>query len=304
MNISKIAMAIAAPLAVGLMSPANASVLVTDWTIDLAAAGLVGFGTISGVNEVDFTGLFKSDIDLLADTGTTDGLLVATSFKGGGGLIPVTSTGKITNFDFELTFIFSVDNNVSGFGSGIQTISHTGGSLEVYLQDLSGVGAIQANPSSLGNGGAGFDDAGSILIATFSYFGVPTNGGVYDESTFDGSDDATFALVSAMAGVLLSSGGDDLGELIPGGEEILLGIADSNFDADPDANAIADTTVATGFDTDCATSAFTVGLAFCGSEDGSFILATERIPEPGTLALMGLGLAGFAGVSRRRAAKK
>ena len=296
MRISRIASYFAISLGLGVPGLANANTIVDGWTLDLDAAGLVGFGSISDITQVNLTGLFNAvasgDPTTIGTPGSTSGLLSATAFTGSSGLIPVTDTGKVLNYHFEVTFTYQLDSIVTGFDGGdITSTDHTGGTVSVYVDDFSS--GVKSNPNFTGTGGAGFDDG--ILIATFNYVDMPGNGAIFSTASLNGSDDGSFALVQAIEGVLTDSQG---ASLVNG--DSLLGISDTNFDADPDSNGLVDTMVANTIfgENQCSS----VGN-FCGTQDGSFILAyaPNPIPVPAAAWLMGSGLLGLIGAARRRA---
>lgn len=301
MNAQKTLLALA--VATAFAGSAQAQVLVDDWTMDLR--GVDGLAIDAKYKEVaidKITFTAKAHVNSLADTVvangtpdigerfTVDGLGIATSFVNDStGVIP-----SFLNLDYEITFDWSVRNQYaavpSGFGFTHLQYGTDGvdGLLEFYVDNLTDVSNVTATPGT----GAGYTDA--VKIATFRI--LAGGGGPFNTGTWDGSDDATFELVSALTGVLWdSTGTQDLGLLVAGGTPVLLGLTTSNFDADKNNDGTPE--VAGGGFTCVGTLA-----DFCADEEGALRLATQAVPEPGTLGLLGLGLMGLAAVGRRRRA--
>ena len=205
--------------------------------------------------------------------------------SGGGAILPGDSRLGV---NYEMTFDFSIDavNVNSPFLDFVHIApdvpgATTDGLLEIYIDNFA-KGRVLANQVT----GDGYTDG--VKIATFQV--VSGDGGVFTPATFDGSDDATFVLISALPGVILDSDGNDIG--LPGA---LLGLTDSNFDGDPENKGFFSVPAPTnGILGNGGGSA----IDFYAEEDGSSRIAA--IPEPGTLALFGGALLGMVGLRRRK----
>lgn len=281
-----------------LSTTANATIILDDWTIDLGAVTGEGLsGQISDIKQVTFHGIAHSQnldtnndgIASVGDFGFVDGHLVGTSLvNSGGSIIPGTGLNDI----WEITFDFSVDgyNWAQDPVSGAISYTHIGplntdGILDIYVDNLS-----DGSSASTGTGD-GYTDGtlvGSFLIQA-------GDGGIFTPTTFDGSDDATFTLISAMAGVFLDADGNDLSL------GALLGITDSNFDADFGDLGYFSQAAPSNWGAYFAALGGGTQLAFYALEDGSATLAT--IPEPATLLLLGAGLLGIGAYGRRKMKK-
>ena len=294
-------------LAFAISGPAGATIVLDGWTIN--ATGLDGIagsvGVIDDIDSITYNGMvhvetFDTNGNILPDAGEQaqiDGILNATSFVKEDGTTQVVGNGSLLNW--ELTFDFSIDALFTSIDGQDANFSHLGvtnstGTLSVYVDNLAnnppGVTANQAT-------GDGFQDG--ELIATFNV--LAGDGGVYDFTTGNGSDDGTFALSWAKAGVLFDSNGVDLSTYNLANDIVLLAITGSDFDSTFNDNYDAfqrptPTAWPNGFNgnyTDWGTP-----VQFFAQNDGSANLGAT--PEPSTIILLGVGLLGVAGFGRKK----
>jgi hypothetical protein len=270
-----------------LGTPAMALIVLPGWNFDFSS---LGGGTFNDIEQLTYTGIAHANVNdtngnVAPDPGETfitDGLLSITGYTDTNG---VTQTFAPSNY---LTAAFSVDgtftDNAGHFTHNAAT--NTTGTLDIYWDNTN-----DASTST----GDGFQNG--TLIASFQI--LAGQGGVFNVPTFDGSDDGNFAYTGgAVAGVITDLNGNDIAK------NTLIALTDSNFDADPtnkNAFSIAapsswPVTIA-GSNTATRTGAGTP-VAFYAKEDGSVSLGV--VPEPGTIALLGLGLLGLGFVGRKK----
>lgn len=304
-RISKIASAVAATLLCGVGS-AQAALIVDDWTLNLTGVDGLAATVVNDINWITFSGIANAQHVIDASGGTPDaiievgdigraqGLLDSQLFYRADGSKILGGTSGLGN-TYEMTFTFDVLNVTTILTGPDQNFTHLGldshaaaysaanstGLLNIYIDAFANGGTL-ANQGT----GAGYNDG--VLIATFAVlFG---NGGVFNAITYNGSDDATFELVWARDNTILSG---------PGGVDIavdgeMLAMTSTQFDADANNDGTREVVCPSG-----TNWGSTGPTNFCALEDGRAYLA---VPEPASLALLGLGLVGL-GLNRRRALK-
>jgi len=301
-----------------MAAPANAAFVLHDFLFDLngvdglSDAGAPGSYTYSAVDSLTFLATVHAVTDdanadflpTAGETGEVSGFGVITGFSNDGGIINSDSGLNLLNSGtiptvpplsgFQFTFQFQevpiqYTDNAGNF-------VHTGpdgdsvGVLTMYIDNQSDGTACQTEAA-----GAAANCTDGVVIA--SWVILPGDGGAFTFATFDGSDDATFMATYLMDGVWFDDEGNSIACDNNDGDPTtdctqILGLADSNFDADPDGEGGFGNFDPASFN--CGATA----VDFCASEDGSYIIA--RIPEPTTLGLLGMGVAGLGFLSLRR----
>ena len=285
---------------------ASAQIDLNDWILDLSNLGGAFTGqqtTGPGGNGVD-QALFISPARIVTSDNDGSGTLSVgdTQQVTGHGQITAFRQNAITQFnnttdgnpandlqnlsDFEVTFTYNLQETITSVtpvpGGANVGFEHTGGSLTLY---------VDGTPNFQGANGTGADDG--IAIATFAV--IPgVLGGNINTANNDGNVNIAFQAVSIAPGWLfLNDGVTDLASLVDdNGDPLLIALSDSNFDiVDPDLFSPG------GIFGDDLPEDFDI-FDFFAVEDGSIDLAI--LPEPGTLAVFGLGLIGLGLAVRRR----
>jgi hypothetical protein len=301
-------------LVLAVSTSASAVVIVDGWTMDLTGIDGLGSTVINDIGQITYQGIAHGTTVLPPNPSTTpppatapatqfvDGLLQMTSFLNSAGQNII---GTNLNNTYQLTFDFSVDGvnynaqpngdvSTIHLAAGHPGLNYTDGLLDIWLDGPTG-GVTVATDST----GLGFQNG--VKIATFSV--LYGDGGIFTPSTFDGSDDASFTLVSALPGVFLDENGNDIG--LAG---LMFAITDSNFDGNPQGITPEGFNIGGAGNTyptiqntwPFASNGFGTSASFYAEEDGSARIGVAAVPEPSTMLLLGIGLLGLGAYGRKR----
>ena len=250
------------------------------------------FGTqtvdpFSGIDWIDTATAVTSGFNVIGDTITTSYLATATAIKTGpsNAFLPgLTANGTPSNaFEFTIKAVITETASCGNLGCTQVNFTATGGTFEIYYDSTAdadrsqGIGFVNGtkiiggtiNASALGAAGS-FTGDGTGLNGTgnFNFFGTVTF--TETDSTKDAWISPALAASNAVATL-------QLGTNLTGGWTRPTAFQDAGFASLPGSNT-PDLIV---FQAD-GTQAFAV------------------VPEPGTVALLGLGLIGIAGGTWRR----
>jgi hypothetical protein len=295
----------AAALLVASAAPAHAFFLLNDWRFDACGSSQITCppSTVGGQEQYNLQGLDSLTFRAVGTSVTDD--TNGNVEPDDGEIFRVTASGVITGFfdggtdispllygqdqtlsgvdGWQLTFEFDVSGVFFDKGATTISFSHlaagqggSSGLLSFYLTNL-----VDNPPKADVEANTGITNGEQI--AQFAI--LAGDGGAFSFITGDGSDDASFSLLSAVPGIWFDETGADLSTKVGN----VFGLSDGNFDSRSTSGTPF------GF----SPSGFNCGntpVDFCFDEDGSFNLAA--VPAPGTLALFGLGLAGLGARKR------
>jgi len=275
-----------------------ASIGLSDWQFNPsgAIAGLPS--TFFPIDEITLVGTAYIDNDGLPLPGvafTEYGAFAATGFQNNGAPLPVLTTGLGLNY--QLTAVFTASGVNTAYSGTTADFSFTpgAGTLSLYIDTVFDYGDASAGAPFFGA-----DNGTQIAQMT-----VRTGKGSLDFSTPTGPDgnvDISFDLSGAgdflMANVWFDKNGVDLSTYA---SNTIVGLTDSNNNIlDPsDPNDLLDLGNFPAEVPELIGGPLVLGTGDTFTRtDGSF--NPGIVPEPNTMALLGLGLLGLAGVIRRR----
>lgn len=279
------ALAIALSAAAGQASAAF--VFQNNWGFNSQGSGLVG--ALTPIDGMTYLGIsYTESTGFSAGSTFQDvGRIGATGFQNDGSPIPSGTSGLGNTYELTATFLDWTGTYGATVGNNTSFAFDAGGTLNIYRDLVTNYGSFATAVDGLN-------------IMTLSIISGGGNINFGNASGLDGNIDILFNVDSVAQGFwFLDTNGDGTADTdvfnLLGGGVVTVGLTDSN-------NSITTPTPAVAADFVAATGlGAPTGLGDIYTlNDGSFNLAA--VPEPGTLALLGMGLLGLGAAMRRRKA--
>lgn len=261
-----------------VMASSAQAAVVDQWTLNLPSVGSASTQTLTGLGALGFGG--ESFVQ-----NTISGKNL--TFKENG----VFNIGQEANGTSILDFGQLTGNYTGGTGSGVLggSISfNAGGTLDIYYNPTTTYGKTASGKANVGNRYGATD---GILIASFTQL-AGGGGNINPNGTPEANGQLTllFQATYLKAGVWQDGSGNDLKQ------GATLGFVTSN--AAQDVNTI--NPVLKQVLSGSPTAGNNAPAQFFVQNGGQLKLETNAVPEPASLAIMGVGLMGLAALRRRK----